>query len=88
MAKGYVDQIKSEKEKAVEKKEKSFDELVKEMAQIILKENEQYIGKEVTQEAINRVNGKTSKKTKEGGNANDKEEKKRTRRTTKTNADA
>lgn len=88
MAKGYVDQIKSEKEKAVEKKEKSFDELVKEMAQIILKENEQYIGKEVTQEAINKVNGKTSKKTKEGGNANDKEEKKRTRRTTKTNADA
>lgn len=88
MAKGYVDQIKSEKEKAVEKKEKSFDELVKEMAQIILKENEQYIGKEVTQEAINRVNGKTSKKTKEGGNANDKEEKKRTRRTTKTNANA
>lgn len=88
MAKGYVDQIKSEKEKAVEKKEKSFDELVKEMAQIILKENEQYIGKEVAQEAINRVNGKTSKKTKEGGNVNDKEEKKRTRRTTKTNANA
>lgn len=87
-AKDYVDEIKSEKQKAVEKKEKSFDELVKEMAQIILKENEQYIGKEVAQEAINRVNGRTSKKTKEGGNVNDKEEKKRTRRTTKTNANA
>lgn len=87
MAKGYVDEIKTEKEKAVEKKEQSFDELVEEMAQAILKENEQYIGKDVAQEAINRVKGK-GKKTKEGGNANDKEEKKRTRRTTKTNANA
>ena len=87
MAKGYVDEIRSEKEKAVEKKEKTFDELVKDMTKIVLKENEQYIGKEVTKEAIERVDGK-AKNTKEGGKANDKEEKKRTRRTTKTNADA
>ncbi len=87
MAKEYVDEIRSEKEKAVEKKEKTFDELVKDMTKIVLKENEQYIGKEVTKEAIERVDGK-AKNTKEGGKANDKEEKKRTRRTTKTNADA
>lgn len=87
MAKEYVDEIKSEKEKAVEKKEKSFDELVKDMTKIVLKENEQYIGKEVAEEAIKRVDGKI-KNTKEGGETNDKEEKKRTRRTTKTNANA
>ena len=87
IAKEYVDEIKSEKEKAVEKKEKSFDELVKDMTKIVLKENEQYIGKEVTEEAIKRVDGKI-KNTKEGGETNDKEEKKRTRRTTKTNANA
>lgn len=87
MAKGYVDEIRTEKEKAVEEKEQSLDELIDEMAQAILKENEQYIGKEVTKEAIDRVKGK-GKKTKEGGNANDKEEKKRTRRTTETNANA
>ncbi len=87
MAKGYVDEIRSEKEKAVEKKEKTFDELVKDMTKIVLKENEQYIGKEVTKEAIERVDGK-AKSTKEGGKANDKEEKKRTRRTTKTKANA
>ena len=87
-AKEYVDEIKSEKQKAVEKKEESFDDLVDEMAEAILKENERYIGKDVAEEAIKRVNGKTSKKTKQGGNANDKEEKKRTRRTTKTNANA
>lgn len=87
-AKEYVDEIKSEKQKAVEKKEESFDDLVDEMAEAILKENERYIGKDIAEEAIKRVNGKTSKKTKQGGNANDKEEKKRTRRTTKTNANA
>lgn len=87
MAKGYVDEIRSEKEKVVKRKEESFDDLVKEMAEAILKENERYIGKEVTKEAIERVNGK-EKNTKEGGKANDKEEKKRTRRTTKTNANA
>ena len=85
MAKEYVDEIKSEKEKAVEKKEESIDDLIDEMATAILKENERYIGKEVTEEAIKRVKGKKQKKEE---NANDKEEKKRTRRTTKTNADA
>ena len=87
MAKGYVNEIKTEKEKAIEKKEESFDDLVRDMTKIILKENEQYIGKDVTEEAINRIDAK-DKKTKEGGKANDKEEKKRTRRTTKTNANA
>lgn len=87
MAKGYVDEIRTEKEKAVEKKEQSLDELVEEMAQAILKENEQYIGKDVAEKAIKKVKEK-SEKTKEGGKANDKEEKKRTRRTTKTNANA
>ncbi len=85
MAKEYVDEIKSEKEKAVEKKEESIDDLIDEMATAILRENERYIGKEVTEEAIKRVKGKKQKKEE---NANDKEEKKRTRRTTKTNADA
>lgn len=85
MAKEYVDEIKSEKEKAVEKKEESIDDLIDEMATAILKENERYIGKDVTEEAIKRVKGKKQKKEE---NANDKEEKKRTRRTTKTNADA
>lgn len=85
MAKEYVDEIKSEKEKAVEKKEESIDDLIDEMATAILRENERYIGKEVTEEAIKRVKGKKQKKEE---NANDKEEKKRTRRTTKTNANA
>ena len=75
----------SEIEKAVEKKEESIDDLIDEMATAILKENERYIGKEVTEEAIKRVKGKKQKKEE---NANDKEEKKRTRRTTKTNANA
>lgn len=85
MAKNHVDEIRSEKQKAVKKKEESFDDLVEQMAKAILKENERYIGKDVAEEAINRVNGKKQKKEE---NANDKEEKKRTRRTTKTNGNA
>lgn len=85
MAKNYVDEIRTEKQKAVKKKEETFDDLVEQMAKAILKENERYIGKDVAEEAINRVNGKKQKKEE---NANDKEEKKRTRRTTKTNGNA
>lgn len=85
MAKNHVDEIRTEKQKAVKKKEESFDDLVEQMAKAILKENERYIGKDVAEEAINRVNGKKQKKEE---NANDKEEKKRTRRTTKTNGNA
>lgn len=85
MAKNHVDEIRTEKQKAVKNKEETFDDLVEQMAKAILKENERYIGKDVAEEAINRVNGKKQKKEE---NANDKEEKKRTRRTTKTNANA
>lgn len=85
MAKNHVDEIRTEKQKAVKNKEETFDDLVEQMAKAILKENERYIGKDVAEEAINRVNGKKQKKEE---NANDKEEKKRTRRTTKTNGNA
>ena len=82
IARQKVDEIKSEKEKAVQKKEENFDDLVSELATLIIKENKDYVGKDVAKEAIKRIRNEN---TKEKEVANDvKEEKKtRTRRTRK-----
>ncbi len=76
LAKQKVDEIKSEKQKAVEKKEKNFDELVAELATLIIKENKAYVGKDVAKEAIKRIKGED---TKEEEVKNDVKEEKKTR---------
>lgn len=73
-----VQEIKSEKQKQVEKKEKNFDELVSELASIIIKENKDYVGKDVAKEAVKRIKGND---TKEEEVENDVKEKKTTRTT-------
>ncbi len=79
LAKQKVDEIKSERQKIVDKKEENFDKLVEELATLIIKENKSYIGKDVANEAIERIKGKD---TKEEGKADVKKETK-TRRTRK-----
>ncbi len=76
-AKETVTEVKSEKEKLIERKQASFDELVAQLAESIIKDNEKYVGKEVAKEAIKKI--RTEKK---GGEEN--EEKQKTRRTRKT----
>lgn len=74
LASETIEEVKSEKELAVEEKEKSFDDLVKEMAEAILKENKAYIGDEVTEKSIEKINQKTKE---EGGSNNEKTKKTR-----------
>ncbi len=62
-----VDEAKSELERRVEEKEDNIDELIAQMAKMIIKENEQYLGTELTDKAIEKVD---EDNTKEGGNAN------------------
>ncbi len=83
LAKQKVDEVKSEKEKIVEKKEQNFDNLVQELAELIVKENKDYVGKDVAEEAIKRIKNESTKE--EEGDSDVKEEKKtaRTRRTRK-----
>jgi hypothetical protein len=71
-----VEEVKSEKQKIIEKKEKNFDDLVDELAALIIKENKNYVGKEVAVESIKRIKGES---TKEEVEKNVKEEKKTTR---------
>lgn len=77
-----VEDARTEKEKKVQKKEMSIEELATEMAEMIIRENESYLGADITEEAVKKVK-KASTKEKGGSKDGGKEEVKRTRRTTK-----
>lgn len=76
-AKEKVNEAKSEIQKQVEKKENDIDKLVDEVARMILEENEPYIGTEVKDLAIEKL-----EETKEGGNTDGKKTRKRRKSTT------
>lgn len=82
-AKNTANEIISEKEKKVAEKEENIDDLIMEMARAILKENEPYIGKDVVEESIEKIDSeKAQKATKEkkGGNKDGKKLSKATTR--------
>lgn len=64
-AKNKALEAKSEIQRRVEEKEDNIDNLIDEVAKMILEENEPYIGKEVKELAIDKL-----EETKEGGNKN------------------
>ncbi|MBO5412883.1 MAG: hypothetical protein J6A29_01000 [Clostridia bacterium] len=70
-----IEEVKSDKEKKLEKKEKSFGELVKEMAKQMLQENQTVLGHDIAKEAINKIDDTQE----EGGEENEKKTIKRTR---------
>lgn len=74
MAKEAIDEARLEKEKKLRKKENNIEELVQKMAESLVRENEKYIGKEITDKAIEKINKG------EGGNTNEQKTKKRTRK--------
>ena len=77
LAREKVEEIKSEKQKIIEKKEKSFDQLVEELATLIIKENKNYVGKDVAEKAVKRIKKDDTKE--EEVKEDVKEEKKTTR---------
>lgn len=72
LALNTVEEIKSEKQKQVEKKEKNFDELVSELATLIIKENKDYVGKDVAKEAIKRIKKEDTKEEEVEGDVKEK----------------
>ena len=74
MAREAIDEARLEKEKKLRKKENNIEELVQKMAESLVRENEKYIGKEITDKAIEKINKG------EGGNTNEQKTKKRTRK--------
>lgn len=75
LARETIDEVRAEKERKIKKKEEQFDELVKQMAEALLQENKKYVGKEITEKAIKKIN-----KTEEGGTSDGQKTKKRTRK--------
>ena len=55
MANQHIQKAKSRLQKIVEEKQKSREQLIEEMAKLILQENQDYIGQDVAQEAINEL---------------------------------
>lgn len=74
LAKETIDEVRLEKERKIKKKEDNFEDLVRQMAEALVKENEKYVGKDVAEKAVKKIN-----KTEEGGDTNEQKEK-RTRR--------
>ena len=79
LANTKVEQAKTELEKQIEERENNMDDLISQMAKIIIEENEPYIGKELKDKAIEKVDEDS---TNEGGKADGK--KKTTRGTKKS----
>lgn len=69
MANEKVEEAKTELEKKIEEKEENIDDLIAEMAKLIIDENEPYIGTELKNKAIDKVD---EGNTKEGGKDNGK----------------
>lgn len=71
----------NEKAKAVKEKEKNIDKLIDDMAKLIIDENENFFGQEVTELAKEKIDKDNKEK---GGKEDDKKAKTKTRRTRKT----
>lgn len=69
MARNKVDEAKTELEQQIEEKENNLDALIAKMAKIIINENEKYLGSELKDKAIEKVDEEI---TKEGGKADAK----------------
>lgn len=80
-AREKVDEVQSELQQQVEEKEENLDDLISEMAKIIIEENEPYIGKEIKNKAIKKID---EENTKEGGKRDGKKTSTRGRKRTTT----
>lgn len=71
-----VEEARTEIEKEIDEKEENMDDIIAEMAELIIKQNEKYIGKDVKDKAIEKLNAEN---TKEGGKKNEKKKSTRSR---------
>ena len=72
-------QVKSKKQKEIEQKQSRFGELIRQRAEMILKQNAGYLGEDVSEEAIDMIKEEEKPKTEE-----QEEKPKRKRKTTST----
>lgn len=90
-AEDVVEKVRTARERKLEERKVKMEDIVDEMAKMIIQENEAYLGKEVAQESIEELTGIRKKRKEEREKTEEKEEKineqkavKKTRRRTKT----
>lgn len=82
-----VQRVRTARERKFEERKMNMDDIIDEMAKIIIQENKSVIGKEVAEESVEKITKEQESKktsTKEGGDADVQKQTKRTRRTRKT----
>ena len=77
-------EAKTEKQRMIEQKEETMEDLVDELAKLIISQNRTIVGKDIAKMAIDDIEKEQSKKAKGGTKDVSKEKKTRGRRTTKT----
>lgn len=80
LANKTIMKVKSRPQKIAEDKQSKFEELVKKMAEVVIKDNKEYLGQDIAESAIEELESMV----KEGGKEKDEKEK-RTTRTRKSN---
>ena len=86
-ARNTADEVINEKQQRIAQREEKMEDIINEMAMAILRENEQYLGKDVTEQSIEKIeSSKKEAKEKKGGDKNgEKKTTTRGRRTIKSN---
>lgn len=86
-ARNTADEVINEKQQRISQREEKMEDIINEMAMAILRENEQYLGKDVTEQSIEKIeSSKKEAKEKKGGDKNgEKKTTTRGRRTIKSN---
>ncbi len=57
MANDAIIQARSDKQKRVEEKEKSMDNLISQMAKLIIQENKSFVGEDIAESALDKIDG-------------------------------
>lgn len=65
LANEKIDKIKSKTQREAEEKENNIEELISRMAELILEENKDYVGRDVAEEAIDEIKKDRGEKTEE-----------------------
>ena len=66
-AREKVQEVRSELEIQIDEKEENLEDIISELAKMIIQENEQYLGKEVKEKSIKKIEEEENTKAKKGG---------------------
>ena len=81
-----IEEVKSERQKQYELKSDRMEQLAKEMAMLMIQQNNEYVGRDIAKDAIEKINSKMSKWEEETKDEQEEKPKKRRGRPRKTSA--